>query len=198
MSATLRKFRRRPAVCFGVIAAATVPAFLLLIGPPTAIAQFSGLGSSGASKKAGVGLPASDLFCAGNKCSGQTCDEVNDACVGNVTLQAPMGAPLIGLKKKERLRFEAGKVLFGKTFVAEDGLGPVFNKDSCGGCHSTPLGGSGTITVRFRKGLPDTFRDEAEVVVEGAMGADGNVEAHTLLAKCPSKYEVELEADPDA
>ena len=37
--------------------------------------------------------------------------------------------------------------------------------------------------------VPDTFRDEADVVLEGEVGADGLFRAETLLAKCPSKYE---------
>ena len=40
----------------------------------------------------------------------------------------------------------------------------------------------------FRKELPDTFVDNAEVVVEGRMEG-GAFEARTLFAKCPSKYE---------
>ncbi|MBM3262744.1 MAG: cytochrome c maturation protein CcmE [candidate division Zixibacteria bacterium] len=37
--------------------------------------------------------------------------------------------------------------------------------------------------------IPDTFKDESDVVVEGTYGKDGTFTAHTLLAKCPSKYE---------
>lgn len=37
--------------------------------------------------------------------------------------------------------------------------------------------------------VPDTFRDEADVVLEGRVGANGLFRAETLLAKCPSKYE---------
>ena len=48
--------------------------------------------------------------------------------------------------------------------------------------------GKKTLPVVFRKELPDTFVDNAEVVVEGRM-KDGTFEARTLLAKCPSKYE---------
>ena len=51
--------------------------------------------------------------------------------------------------------------------------------------------GTDTMSVRYGKELPDTFVDEAEVVVEGEIGADKVFEAHTLLAKCPSKYEAE-------
>ena len=44
------------------------------------------------------------------------------------------------------------------------------------------------LPVRYRGVIPDTFMENSEVVVEGAL--DGQVfAAHTLLAKCPSKYE---------
>lgn len=49
--------------------------------------------------------------------------------------------------------------------------------------------GARQLSVRFAKETPDTFVDGSEVVVEGALGQDGVFEAHTLLAKCPSKYE---------
>ncbi len=45
-----------------------------------------------------------------------------------------------------------------------------------------------------RKGggrIPDTFRDGSQVVVSGRMGPDGTFVATRLLAKCPSKYEVD-------
>ena len=37
--------------------------------------------------------------------------------------------------------------------------------------------------------VPDTFRDDSEVVLEGGYGRNGTFHAHTLYAKCPSKYE---------
>jgi cytochrome c-type biogenesis protein CcmE len=49
--------------------------------------------------------------------------------------------------------------------------------------------GTRQLPVVYSKETPDTFVDGAEVVVEGALGADGVFVAHTLLAKCPSKYE---------
>ena len=39
--------------------------------------------------------------------------------------------------------------------------------------------------------VPDTFKDDSEVVLEGEYGRDGTFNAHTLYAKCPSKYEAE-------
>ncbi len=49
--------------------------------------------------------------------------------------------------------------------------------------------GSETLPVDFEGIIPDTFVDDADVVVEGNRRADGVFEATTLLAKCPSKYE---------
>ena len=54
--------------------------------------------------------------------------------------------------------------------------------------------GSNRLPVLYAKETPDTFVDGSEVVVEGSMGADGIFAAHTLLAKCPSKYEAQNRA----
>lgn len=51
--------------------------------------------------------------------------------------------------------------------------------------------GSKQLPVVYAKETPDTFVDGAEVVVEGSTGPDGLFVAHTLLAKCPSKYEAQ-------
>ena len=38
---------------------------------------------------------------------------------------------------------------------------------------------------------PDTFKDEAEVVLKGKLSPDGfHVDPNGVMAKCPSKYEV--------
>ena len=50
-----------------------------------------------------------------------------------------------------------------------------------------------TFVVEYRDALPDTFTDEAEVVIEGHMRADGVFEATTLLTKCGSRYEASPE-----
>jgi len=49
--------------------------------------------------------------------------------------------------------------------------------------------GTTSLPVRYHGVIPDTFVDGADVVVEGQLGSDNTFEAHTLLAKCPSKYE---------
>jgi cytochrome c-type biogenesis protein CcmE len=54
--------------------------------------------------------------------------------------------------------------------------------------------GSNYLAVSYHGVIPDTFVDGADVVVEGQLRADGVFQAHTLLAKCPSKYEAEGDA----
>jgi len=46
-------------------------------------------------------------------------------------------------------------------------------------------------TIHYKGVVPDTFRDKADVVLEGKTGTDGIFYAETLLAKCPSKYQSE-------
>lgn len=54
-----------------------------------------------------------------------------------------------------------------------------------------------TIPVIYEGLVPDTFKDHAEVVVEGRYDlSDRTFHATTLLAKCPSKYESEGEEHP--
>ncbi|MBT4503682.1 MAG: cytochrome c maturation protein CcmE [Gemmatimonadetes bacterium] len=62
--------------------------------------------------------------------------------------------------------------------------------------HSRPeftiTDGQRTLRVRYtgHAVLPDTFRDEAQVVLEGEYDAAGEIfEAQVVFAKCPSKYE---------
>lgn len=60
--------------------------------------------------------------------------------------QAPpaLGDPLPGLTRAEIARFERGKAAFSRVFLPEDGLGPVYNENSCNACHSVPdIGGTG-------------------------------------------------------
>ncbi len=49
--------------------------------------------------------------------------------------------------------------------------------------------GTVAIPVAYHGIVPDTFVDNADVVVEGNMDDTGTFVAHTMLAKCPSKYE---------
>ena len=48
--------------------------------------------------------------------------------------------------------------------------------------------GTNTLPVSYGGGLPDTFEDGADVVLQGKLTPSGTFEASSLLAKCPSKY----------
>ena len=58
--------------------------------------------------------------------------------------------------------------------------------------------GTSSLAVRYHGIIPDTFVDRADVVVEGQLLDNDVFEAHTLLAKCPSKYEAADTAEEGA
>ncbi len=66
---------------------------------------------------------------------------------GAVEVQPKMGDPLPGLTEDELQRFLFGQQKFNTPLLEEEGLGPIFNKESCGNCHANPLGGTGSQTV---------------------------------------------------
>jgi len=74
--------------------------------------------------------------------------------IGQVELQPRMGDAISGLVVAYTARFEAGAQLYNTSLIAEDGLGPIFNKQSCANCHNNPVGGHGSQTV-IRFGMED-------------------------------------------
>ena len=47
------------------------------------------------------------------------------------------------------------------------------------------------LPVHYSGIVPDTFREGIGVTVRGRLGADGTFEAREVVAKCPSKYEMQ-------
>ncbi len=94
---------------------------------------------------------------------GQPCDELNDTCT--LALQARMGEPLKGLTTEQVARFNAGAVAFERVFTPAEGLGPIFNQNSCGQCHNDGAsGGAGATTVvRFGQASKGGFDPLAEL-----------------------------------
>jgi cytochrome c-type biogenesis protein CcmE len=45
------------------------------------------------------------------------------------------------------------------------------------------------LTVVYNGPKPDLLRDEAQAIITGKMGEDGQFYATELLLKCPTKYE---------
>lgn len=58
--------------------------------------------------------------------------------------------------------------------------------------HAAPAGAGAPLRVLYATlETPDMFKDGAEVVVEGRLGADAVFVADNVLAKCPSKFEAQ-------
>src|SRR5262245_4410261 len=106
----------------GVVGVLALVVLIVTAWAPSVEAQLSGFDSKGSLLDANITSPGGKDFCVGKKCLGKTCDEVNDKCVGSVTLQPAMGQPLVGLTQKELDRFKAGKVRFDEDFNATTGL----------------------------------------------------------------------------
>jgi cytochrome c-type biogenesis protein CcmE len=53
--------------------------------------------------------------------------------------------------------------------------------------------GGTSLPVVYSGMVPDAFKEEADVVLEGALTPAGTFEVDSLLVKCPSKYEAEDE-----
>lgn len=73
------------------------------------------------------------------------------------------GGPIAGLAPNESGFFSAGQTAFIATEGVGDGIGPRFNLDSCGGCHSQPSIGGSSPSVN------------PEVAVATAFGAQNTV-----------------------
>lgn len=84
--------------------------------------------------------------------------------------------PTANLDKGLRVK---GKLVSGSLVESTDNLQKVFwiseNDDK--------------LEVHYSGLLPDTFKDGAEILVEGKYISEGYFEAKTVMAKCPSKYE---------
>ena len=48
-----------------------------------------------------------------------------------------------------------------------------------------------TLNVAFHGIVPDLFKEGAEVVAAGVLGADGGLRSDRIETKCPSKYETQ-------
>ena len=77
-----------------------------------------------------------------------------------------------------------GTVQNGTIVPPSEGLGVSFNLEDQ---HDK----SQTMQVRYTGIVPDTFKDGAEVIVEGGVQPDGTFSAKVLMTKCPSKYQKE-------
>jgi cytochrome c-type biogenesis protein CcmE len=88
-----------------------------------------------------------------------------------------MGQPAEWYGKKLQLH---GYVVANSVFVNKRTLEYRFKVESHGKI----------VDARYTGVVPDTFKDDAEVVLKGTLAADGfSVAPDGVMAKCPSKYE---------
>jgi CxxC motif-containing protein (DUF1111 family) len=97
-----------------------------------------------------------------------------------------LGDPLPGLADADLAAFEEGKATFEEVEAAADGLGPVFNENSCAACHTGPTGGSnGRLETRFgRKNADGSF--DPLTALGGSLLQDhgiGDVPGHHFAAE---------------
>jgi CxxC motif-containing protein (DUF1111 family) len=108
-------------------------------------------------------------------------------------LRAPPGSAWRGSSWADMRAFEAGQSLFRREFTTRQGLGPTFNRASCGACHRAPsLGGASVSRIRkatrFQDGrcdLPESERGDllqAPPTLYG-MGALEAIEEREILRR---------------
>lgn len=86
---------------------------------------------------------------------------------------------------------ESQKMADGKEFRMEGTVVPATIKvapDSLGAEFSI-TDGTKSVPINYRGTMPDMFKDDIKVVVQGKLDKAGLFHAHTLLTSCPSKYE---------
>jgi CxxC motif-containing protein (DUF1111 family) len=72
--------------------------------------------------------------------------------------------PLAGLNDATMARFQVGAREFSESESAAEGLGPLFNANSCSQCHNVPMpGGAGLMRVT-RAGCPDGGAEQNTLV----------------------------------
>ena len=80
-----------------------------------------------------------------------------------------------------------GFVVPGSILVRRDSLEYKFKVQNKGS----------VVDASYTGVVPDTFKDEAEVVLKGRLNADGfHTEANGVMAKCPSKYDPNRKSAP--
>jgi len=61
----------------------------------------------------------------------------------------PTALPVPGLTREQQYAFEQGGMAFSRIYGTAEGLGPLFNDQSCMACHGVMAGSSNRINTRF-------------------------------------------------
>jgi hypothetical protein len=164
----------------------------------------------------GLGVPGG--ACATDNCpdvpnpdqSDADLDGVGDACDACPSLPDPAltaaqceeGTPIARFDPETARRFRAGFAEFTRVRTADDGLGPVFNGESCVGCHSEPSIGGGSdrmVTVFATKGDDGHAAPDASAQQGGPVLQSRAIRTATCaepLAALPAEATVARRASP--
>ena len=71
--------------------------------------------------------------------------------------QRPVALPVAGLTPEQQGAFEQGGLAFSKIYGTAEGLGPLFNDQSCMACHGVMAGSSNRINTRFGRSEDQWF-----------------------------------------
>src|SRR2546421_12257145 len=78
------------------------------------------------------------------------------AILPTVSYATGFGDPLPGLTAEQQAAFQSGKTAFVTVEAAGEGLGPIFNENSCAACHVGPAGTAATGAIGGATGGPRT------------------------------------------
>lgn len=86
-----------------------------------------------------------------------------------------------------------GNSIYNETIRVKGQVAPGSVEQTAAGrqLRFTIVEGGASLPVIYQGVVPDTFKEDVEVVVEGQLNSAGVFQANTLMPKCPSKYEPE-------
>jgi CxxC motif-containing protein (DUF1111 family) len=108
------------------------------------------------------------------------------------------GGPVQELTGESAELFERGRAVFDRDLGLDDGLGPMFNGDSCRACHFQPtIGGAGPLGVNVtRQGVIDESTDTFFAPEGGTLLHRLTVDVHGRPAQHPDANVIELRQTP--
>src|SRR5215217_3793545 len=92
---------------------------------------------------------------------------------GPRSVQARSGHPIAAISTSELSLFDKGKEVFEEVDRVENGLGPRFNLDGCGGCHSHPAMGGASPAINPQ--IEVATREGARNQIPAFLSSDGPV-----------------------
>lgn len=112
------------------------------------------------------------------------------AAIGFLTVMAFRGAVMYSYSVSELLK--RGDVVLGQTVKAAGRVSPGSVSYESGNILKFIITeGGNQLPVVYQGVVPDTFKEDNEVTVEGQLDSSGIFQARTIMPKCASKYELE-------